>query len=397
MTSSSSSPSARDDEVELRRRRLAAALADFDAATIATTHGFCQHMLSGLGVGGDVEADITFIEDPTDLIEEVVDDLYVRKFWRRRDPPFDRAEAQRIGRIAVANPDAVLVPADADPDTDPAMRWRLAEAVRREVDARKRRRKVLTYDDLLTRLASTLSDPARGPAACARLGERYRVAMVDEFQDTDSIQWEIMRRAFGGGGSTLVLIGDPKQAIYGFRGADVYAYLAAARAAETRATLGVNWRSDQPLIDAYDALLGGTKLGHEGIEYRTVRAADAHQTPRLRGAPHAGAAAGADRPPRRRAVSASHRRDGRARHRRGSTSPPTSPPTSLGCLASGAETVTRNRDGSEVARRAGAARPSRGAGRHASRRGDGPRGARCGRCPGGDQRRGKRVRHADRP
>ena len=110
--------------------------------------------------------------------------------------------------------------------------------------------------------------------------------MVDEFQDTDSIQWEIMRRAFGRGGSTLVLIGDPKQAIYGFRGADVYAYLAAARAAETRATLGVNWRSDQALIDAYDALLGGAKLGHEGIEYRTVRAADAHQTPRLRGAPH---------------------------------------------------------------------------------------------------------------
>ncbi len=278
--------SARDDEVALRRRRLAAALADFDAATIATTHGFCQHMLSGLGVGGDVEADITFIEDPTDLIDEVVDDLYVRKFWRRRDPPFDRAEAQRIGRIAVANPGAVLVPADADPGTDPAMRWRLAEAVRRDVDVRKRRRKVLTYDDLLTRLAATLSDPARGPAACARLGERYRVAMVDEFQDTDSIQWEIMRRAFGGGGSTLVLIGDPKQAIYGFRGADVYAYLAAAEAAETRATLAVNWRSDQPLIDAYDALLGGTKLGHEGIEYRTVRAADAHQAPRLCGAPN---------------------------------------------------------------------------------------------------------------
>jgi exodeoxyribonuclease V beta subunit len=274
------------DEIERRRRRLAAALADFDAATIATTHGFCQHMLSGLGVGGDVEADVTFIEDPTDLIDEVIDDLYVRKFWRRGDPPFDRAEAQRIGRIAVANPDAVLVPADADPDTDPAMRWRLAEVVRTEVEARKRRRKILTYDDLLTRLASTLRDQARGPAACARLRERYRVALVDEFQDTDSIQWEIMRRAFGEGGSTLVLIGDPKQAIYAFRGADVYAYLAASRAADTQATLGVNWRSDQPLIDAYDALLAGTKLGHEGIEYRTVRAADAHQAPRLRGAPH---------------------------------------------------------------------------------------------------------------
>ncbi len=62
----------------------------------------------------------------------------------------------------------------------------------------------------------------------------YRVALVDEFQDTDPVQWDIMRMAFGQGGATLVLIGDPKQAIYSFRGADVYAYLAAARQAGNR-------------------------------------------------------------------------------------------------------------------------------------------------------------------
>ena len=82
-----------------------------------------------------------------------------------------------------------------------------------------------------------------------------------------------------------MLIGDPKQAIYAFRGADVYAYLAAARAAGARATLRVNWRSDQGLIDAYDALFGGARLGQDGIEYREVRAADANRAPRLAGAP----------------------------------------------------------------------------------------------------------------
>ena len=92
--------------------------------------------------------------------------------------------------------------------------------------------------------------------------------LVDEFQDTDPIQWRILQKAFGGGGVTLVLIGDPKQAIYAFRGADVYAYLQAARHAGTRATLRVNWRSDQGLIDAYDALFGDARLGHEGILYR---------------------------------------------------------------------------------------------------------------------------------
>ena len=153
----------------------------------------------------------------------------------------------------------------------------------------------MTYDDLLTRLRDAL---ARSEVACKRLRDRYKVVLIDEFQDTDPVQWEIVRRAFGSGETTLVLIGDPKQAIYAFRGADVYAYLEAAQSAGTHATLDVNWRSDQNLIDAYDALFAGAKLGHEGIVYRQVRAAAAHQAPRLRGAPHGGAAARAGRAPR---------------------------------------------------------------------------------------------------
>jgi exodeoxyribonuclease V beta subunit len=269
-------------EVAQRRERLARALADFDAATIATTHGFCQEALGGLGVAGDVEPDATFVEDVGDLIEEVVDDLYVRRFHWGGAPDFDRAQALRIARIAVANPAVRVEPADAPENTVEAMRRRLAVAVRDELERRKRQMAVMTYDDLLTRLDDTLN---ASPAAAKRLRERYRVVLVDEFQDTDPVQWNIMRRAFGEGGVTLVLIGDPKQAIYAFRGADVYAYLEAAKAADVRATLEVNWRSDQGLIDAYDTLFGGARLGHEGIVYRRVRAADANQAPRLHGAP----------------------------------------------------------------------------------------------------------------
>ena len=118
----------------------------------------------------------------------------------------------------------------------------------------------MTYDDLLTRLRNTLADEEHGAAACAKLRDQYHVALVDEFQDTDPIQWEIMRRAFGEGEATLILIGDPKQAIYSFRGADVYAYLSAADSALARATLATNWRSDQGLIDALDALFDGAQL-----------------------------------------------------------------------------------------------------------------------------------------
>src|SRR5207237_8210182 len=138
---------------------------------------------------------------------------------------------------------------------------------------------------LTIRLRAALDGPVYGPRVRARPQGRYRVALVDEFQDTDPVQWDILRLGFGGSDATLVLIGDPKQAIYAFRGADVYAYLAAAEVAGTRATLAVNWRSDQGLIDAYDALLHRARHRHQGITYRPVRAAAAHQAPRLIAAP----------------------------------------------------------------------------------------------------------------
>ncbi|HKG66258.1 MAG TPA: UvrD-helicase domain-containing protein [Solirubrobacteraceae bacterium] len=270
--------------VELRRRRLAHALADFDSATIATTHGFCQEVLGGLGVAGDVEPGVTFVEDIGDLVEEVVDDLYLRRFhWVAGRPDFGRAQALKIGRVAIDNPATPIEPRAAGPDTVAGMRRGLAEAVRRELDTRKRRLAVMTYDDLLTRLEKILTDPG-GDVAVQRLRARFRVVLVDEFQDTDPVQWDIVRLAFGQG-STLVLIGDPKQAIYAFRGADVYAYLEAAKSAGASATLEVNWRSDQGLLEAYDALFGDARLGHAGIAYRSVRAAAANREPRLLGAP----------------------------------------------------------------------------------------------------------------
>ncbi|HEY5196031.1 MAG TPA: UvrD-helicase domain-containing protein [Solirubrobacteraceae bacterium] len=285
-------------EVRLRCDRLRRALAHFDGATIATTHGFCQEVLSGLGIAGDLEPETVLVEDISELIAEVVDDLYIRRFHGSGAPPFTRGEAAEIARVVIAHPGAPLVQADGP---IPQMRRRLALAVRTELELRKRRSGVMTYDDLLTRLDETLGGVG-GRAAAARLRARYAVVLVDEFQDTDPIQWDIVRRAFGAGdvadrsiptepgaqthgGTTLVLIGDPKQAIYAFRGADVYAYLAAARAAVAQATLDVNWRSDQGLIDAYDAMFRGAKLGHAGIVYRKVRAPEANQLPRLLGAP----------------------------------------------------------------------------------------------------------------
>jgi exodeoxyribonuclease V beta subunit len=270
------------DEVARRRHRLTRALAGFDAATIATTHGFCSQMLEGLGLAGDLEPDSTFVEDVDDLVVEAVGDLYLRTFNVESQPPaVDYSTALRVARAAVGDPQAILVPDDAPEGSAAQLRYALARAAYQEVYRRKRIRRLLDYDDLVSRLVDALRDPVRGAAAVERVRSRYRVVLVDEFQDTDPLQWRILETAFHGV-RTLVLIGDPKQAIYAFRGADLVTYLAATGAATTHRTLARNWRSDEPLLGALRSVFRGAALGDARIPVREVEAQ--HETARLDGA-----------------------------------------------------------------------------------------------------------------
>ena len=136
------------------------------------------------------------MEDPGDLLAEVVDDLYVRKYMSGGDALITRGEAMQIAEEVVSNPGAPIEPSDRSGDGLPALRARLAESVRIELDRRKRALSIITYDDLLTRLRDELR---LEETSAARLQERYAVVLVDEFQDTDPIQWEILQRAFGSG------------------------------------------------------------------------------------------------------------------------------------------------------------------------------------------------------
>ncbi len=260
-----------DAELDRRRDRLTAALAQFDAATIATTHGFCQQMLTSLGLAADVDADAALVPDLADLVDEVVDDLYLRRYADDPTPDLTVADARAVARAAAGSPQARLEPAAAAPPTLAGQRFAFARAVVAEMTARKRARRVLDYDDLLVLLRDALADRVHGPAAAQRVRSRYAVVLVDEFQDTDPVQWEILSTAFHGH-CTLVLIGDPKQAIYAFRGGDVVAYLAARGAADHAATLSRSWRSDAPLLAGLDHLLGGAALGDPRIRVLPVEA-----------------------------------------------------------------------------------------------------------------------------
>ncbi len=270
------------DDLAERRLRLRDALAGFDAATIATTHQFCQLVLKSLGVAGDTDAGVQLVESLDDVVADIVDDLYLAHFGQQReDPQLTREQALDLAREVVNNPHTELRPSDPPPGFEPAVRVEFATAVCAELEKRKRKLGILHYDDLLSRLANAL-EAAESPAR-SRMQRRWSIVMVDEFQDTDPVQWQVIDRAFSGH-CTVILIGDPKQAIYAFRGGDIVTYLHAADSAGERRTLGTNWRSDAPLVDSLQAVMRDAQLGDARIVVREVAAN--HKEHRLKGAPH---------------------------------------------------------------------------------------------------------------
>lgn len=127
-------------------------------------------------------------------------------------------------------------------------RYLLEELPKRQLEARE-----WSYDDLLLQLEQALSGQY-GSRLVALLQQRFPVALVDEFQDTDPVQYGILSRIYGRSEQTVFLVGDPKQAIYSFRGADIFTYLTARKKAREHYSLEVNWRSSPKLIRAFNTL-----------------------------------------------------------------------------------------------------------------------------------------------
>ena len=174
---------------------------------------------------------------------------------------------------------------------DRAQAWQLSRrltllhALREQAHQRltqlKTQRRVQTFDDLIEGVHQALAGP-QGPLLIQRLREQYRMALVDEFQDTDQRQWAIFRTVFAGAAETgtdraLFLIGDPKQAIYGFRGGDVDTYLQAREQATLAPRLDRNFRSRPSVLRAIDSLYanaGEAAFLKPGIRFEPVGPGD---------------------------------------------------------------------------------------------------------------------------
>ena len=173
-----------------------------------------------------------------------------------------------------------------------ALRRQALEEVREALHRRVWEDRQLSFDALLTELDRAL-DGAGGEALARRIRDHYPFALIDEFQDTDRIQARIFERIYAAGNADdppdaarqpcgFIVVGDPKQSIYRFRGADIFAYLNASRRTpdERRLTLTRNYRSTPALVRAVNALFGGEQAFRlDAIEYDEVHPARDDENP----------------------------------------------------------------------------------------------------------------------
>jgi exodeoxyribonuclease V beta subunit len=283
-------PAPAPDEAQRRARAAAQALSTLDRATITTLHGFFQSSLARLGLRGmgperrlttDVQRRRRDVVRDRLLALMVEDPSALRRVSRNGERESPAAVEKRIDELVrhVLSSGARVAPLASSSEATADETARFVDSVVDELRSRLAAEAELTFDELTRTMLLTLEDSRGGDVAVRQLRSRLRLVLVDEMQDTDADQWGILRRAFLedpqrlGEVADVVIVGDPKQSIYRFRGADIDAYLEAFEAAgEQRRSLARNWRSSAPLLEALDVLLAGSRFGGERIAYHRVQA-----------------------------------------------------------------------------------------------------------------------------
>ena len=261
------------------RARVELALMEFDQAAISTIHGFCRRAL----VRFAFETDSAF---RTEFADTKTEDLSrrVRDWWRRERPSLAGAVKDSLdlgtldGYVQALSGKSDWIVDEGAADNPGVFALAHAKEIVDAYEDDRPARDTQTFDDLLRGLRCALRDEEKGPALAARLREEFKAALVDEFQDTDPVQYDIFRRVFLDPdihpAPALFFVGDPKQAIYSFRGGDIYTYkkaVADPRVAANTFRLDRNFRSTPRLIDAVNALFmdgpDAYTFGDKSIDY----------------------------------------------------------------------------------------------------------------------------------
>ena len=182
----------------------------------------------------------------------IKDGLNGQKFRAAKGQTGDERKSAYLAELALENSAFDELPG-AITQISLTFRRALVEYLRHSVDSRLQELNLMSFDDLIFRLSQAVENDTQQLLTSA-LQQRFKVALIDEFQDTDQQQWGIFSALFKSEEQFLYLIGDPKQAIYKFRGADIFSYFSAQQQAKHQFTLGKNWRSHPQLVKGVNAL-----------------------------------------------------------------------------------------------------------------------------------------------
>ncbi len=236
------------------------ALLEFDQAAISTIHGFCRR------------APVRFaFETGAGFQTEIGDDggaeleRRARDWWSVNRPSFPLKNLVAAVSGLGGKTGWSIEKDPATGEEDPCLAA-AAKIVEKYEDDRPLREKQ-TFNDLLRAVRGTLGDPIRGPALARSLRAEFKAVVVDEFQDTDPVQYGIFWKAFLEGvpeneRPPVFFVGDPKQAIYAFRGGDIYTYRVAAKMCEESGRtywLDQNFRATPGLVEAVNKIFGDLK------------------------------------------------------------------------------------------------------------------------------------------
>lgn len=272
------------------RDRLRAALAQLDEALIATIHGFCQRALREFGFRAGLLADVELVDSAPDAWDEVAAQLWRRAAGDDGDPAqyallrevwsHPMALAKDLPKLC--DPAHTTLPR-ADESEAAAALHALRDDARIRFAALMHLRDERTQDQLIAEVWRASDDPA----FAAALAERWPLLLIDEFQDTDPRQWQIFSRIHDATDPTqrlLCLIGDPKQAIYRFRGGDLATYLHAREMVREQAKAGepageyelyANYRSRPAVLRTLETLFTANDqpFRNPDIKFHSLRAA----------------------------------------------------------------------------------------------------------------------------
>lgn len=234
------------------KEALQAALFNFDSSLIATIHSFAERSIE------KGEKSLVTSEEVKEVVKTFLRFGLSEKFLSQEEIPLFLKEFRgNIDSAIDALSKEVERKEEIEPGEDPFSK--VAAHCQLYFRSWKTRHKKYTHDDTLLQFKEALSSPE----FVEGMRRRFRVVIVDEFQDTDSLQWEIFETLFLNDPlkrSRLFLVGDPKQAIYSFRGADIYTYLEAAKKTKRRLSLLVNWRGRESLVKALNRLFEGKEI-----------------------------------------------------------------------------------------------------------------------------------------